>query len=150
VNLLLLEKRKNCLVAMLKKVLFVCVENACRSQMAEAFARLYGQGCLEAYSAGSKPSGKVNAKAILSMKAAGYDLRRHASKSLEDLSEVQYDLVVTMGCGDTCPSIPAGQRRDWKIPDPKGMDMLRFDGVRNMIEQKILALVAELSSENKV
>ncbi|MCI5142497.1 MAG: arsenate reductase ArsC [Candidatus Electrothrix sp. ATG1] len=130
---------------MLKKVLFVCVENACRSQMAEAFARLHGQDCLEVASAGSRPSGKVNEKAILSMNAVGYDLSQHVSQAVDDLPATQYDLVVTMGCGDTCPSVAAAQRQDWKIPDPKDMDRLHFGEVRDMIEQKVLALLNELN-----
>uniref|UniRef100_UPI00405751C7 arsenate reductase ArsC n=1 Tax=Candidatus Electrothrix sp. TaxID=2170559 RepID=UPI00405751C7 len=130
---------------MLKKVLFVCVENACRSQMAEAFARLHGQDCLQAHSAGSKPSGKVNEQAIRSMKAVGYDLRQHASKALDNLPEMRYDLVVTMGCGDTCPFVHATERHDWNIPDPKDMDMQHFNEVRDMIEQEVLALLEELN-----
>ena len=129
---------------MLKKVLFVCVENACRSQMAEAFACIHGRDCLEAASAGSRPSGRVNEKAVLSMKAVGYDLRWHISQAVDALPVMQYDLVVTMGCGDTCASVAAPQRRDWNIPDPKDMDMPHFDEVRDMIKQKVLGLVEEL------
>jgi protein-tyrosine-phosphatase len=129
---------------MLKKVLFVCVENACRSQMAEAFARIHGQEYLEPASAGSCPSGKVNDKAVLSMQAVGYDLAQHASKSVDDFAGTPYDLVVTMGCGESCPTVAAAQRRDWQIPDPKDMDMLGFDRIRNLIEQEVLGLLEEL------
>src|SRR5438034_9948156 len=89
----------------MKRVLFVCVENACRSQIAEAFARMHGAGAVEPYSAGSKPSGQVNPKAIASMRELGYDLSRHASKSLSPIPAVEYDLAVTMGCGDACPNV---------------------------------------------
>jgi protein-tyrosine-phosphatase len=130
------------LIDMLKKVLFVCVENACRSQMAEAFARIHGQNCLEASSAGSRPSGKVNSKAVLAMKDVGYDLSQHDSTSLD--AGMSYDLVVTMGCGDSCPYVTAAQTREWQIPDPKDMDMSDFAEVRNMIEQNVLELIEEL------
>jgi protein-tyrosine-phosphatase len=83
-----------------KKVLFVFVENSNRSQMAEAFARLHGCDRVEAYSAGSRPSGRINPKAIESMREVGYDLTRHRSKGLAEISDVDYDAAVTMGCGD--------------------------------------------------
>src|ERR1700689_5507546 len=102
-----------------KRIVFVCVENRNRSQMAEAFARLHGAGKVEAYSAGSRPSGRVNPKAIESMKEVGYDLGGHHSKSLADLAGLDFDVAVTMGCGDECPFIQAKRREDWKIPDPK-------------------------------
>src|SRR5713226_9613117 len=102
-----------------KRILFVCVENSNRSQMAEAFARLHGSGRVEAYSAGSRPSGCVNPKAVESMRELEYDLSQHHSKSLSDLPGIQFDVAVTMGCGDACPFIHAEQREDWNIPDPK-------------------------------
>ncbi len=86
----------------MKRVLFVCVENANRSQMAEAFARLHGGPGVEALSAGSKPSGLINPKAIRFMAERGYDLGRHASKSLDEIGG-EFDAVITMGCGDSCP-----------------------------------------------
>lgn len=105
----------------MKRILFVCVENSCRSQMAEAFARLHGKpNEFEIYSAGSRPSGQVNSKAITSMREINYDLTtRHQSKSLTDVPAVAYDAVVTMGCGDECPFVGAKRREDWNIPDPK-------------------------------
>lgn len=96
----------------MKRVLFVCVENANRSQMAEAFARMLGGQSIEAFSAGSQPSGKVNQKAIESMFELGYDLFVHDSKSLEELPDVEFDFVSTMGCGDACPMVQAKQRAD--------------------------------------
>jgi arsenate reductase len=80
----------------LPKVLFVCVENSCRSQMAEAFARMHGAGVVEAYSSGSRPSGKVNPRAIEFMQERGYDLNRHASKPLSAIPDVEYDFAITM------------------------------------------------------
>ena len=82
------------------RVLFVCVENSCRSQMAEAFARLHGADRVEAHSAGSRPSGVVNPKAVVSMGERGYDLSTHASKSLEEIPDGDYAYAITMGCGD--------------------------------------------------
>jgi protein-tyrosine-phosphatase len=108
----------------MKKVLFVCIENSCRSQIAEAFAHIHGSGKIEAYSAGSSPSGKVNPKAIESMKKTGYDLARHTSKSLDEIPDITFDLVVTMGCGDECPFVRAKNREDWGIPDPKDLSLL--------------------------
>ncbi|MHC4340022.1 MAG: arsenate reductase ArsC [Planctomycetota bacterium] len=125
------------------KVLFVCVENACRSQMAEAFAKM--QGGVEAHSAGSRPSGRVNRKAIAAMAELGYDLGEHASKSLQEIPQTEYDAVVTMGCGDACPWLPALRSEDWEIPDPKAMEPAAFIGVRDVIGAKVRALLASLS-----
>jgi protein-tyrosine-phosphatase len=109
-----------------KRVLFVCVENANRSQMAEAFARLHGTGNVEPYSAGSHPSGSINTKAVEAMREIGYDLSQHTSKSLSDIPDVEYDFVATMGCGDECPFVRARRREDWDIPDPKQMTPAEF------------------------
>src|SRR5215212_806697 len=98
----------------MKRVLFVCVENSCRSQIAEAFARMHGGENVQAFSAGSRPSGKVNPKAIEIMKEVGYDLSTHESKSLDDIPQGTYDFVATMGCGDECPYIRAKQREEWQ------------------------------------
>lgn len=126
------------------KILFVCVENSCRSQMAEAFARRYGAETVEAYSAGSSPSGEVNAKAVASMRERGYDLSAHRSKSLDDLPKDGFDCVVTMGCGDVCPQIAARVRQDWSIPDPKDMAPDEFARVRDEIENRVRALLREI------
>lgn len=126
------------------RVLFVCVENAGRSQMAEAFARRYGKH-IEAYSAGSKPSGKVNPIAVDVMRESGYDLTTHRSKSLDEVPQEGYDYVVTMGCGDACPFISATHRVDWQIADPKGKSL---DEVRR-IRDTIAAHVAELLGSSR-
>jgi protein-tyrosine-phosphatase len=112
-----------------------------RSQIAEAFAHIYGGQDVEAYSAGSRPSGSVNPKAIESMKEIGYDLSTHKSKSLDDLPDVAWDLVATMGCGDECPFIRAEHREDWQIPDPKNMDTEEFRKVRDQISKKVRSLI---------
>lgn len=129
-----------------KQVLFVCIENSCRSQMAEAFGRTLGAGAMEAYSSGSRPSGKVNEKAIAAMRAVGYDLTTHRSKSLDDIPQIEYDLVVTMGCGDECPYVRAKRREAWDIPDPKHMEMNQFHEVRDFIKKKVSNLVADIQT----
>jgi len=128
----------------MKRVLFVCVENANRSQMAEAFARLHGGDAVEAASAGSRPSGRINPKAIAAMQEVGYDLAAHESKGLEEFNGTAVDVAVTMGCGDNCPLVVATRREEWQIPDPRDMSPEEFRGVRDLIEQKVLALLAEL------
>jgi len=130
----------------MKTVLFVCVENSNRSQMAEAFARMHGEGRIEAASAGSKPSGRVNPKAVAAMKELGYDLTAHASKGLDDFNGRNIDVAVTMGCGDECPLVLADQRVDWKIPDPRDMTPEEFRDVRDLIEQKVKELLATLET----
>ena len=130
----------------MKTVLFVCVENSNRSQMAEAFARMHGEGRIEAASAGSRPSGKVNPKAVAAMKELGYDLTAHASKGLDDFNGRNIDVAVTMGCGDECPLVKAGQRVDWKIPDPRDMTPEEFRNVRDLIERKVKDLLATLEA----
>lgn len=126
----------------MKKILFVCIENSNRSQMAQAFARIYGQEKVQAFSAGSRPSGKINPKAIKAMLELGYDLSTHSSKSLDEVrGEAPFDAVVTMGCGDACPWMPARQHIDWSIPDPRDMDNLQFNQVRDQIAQLVKELV---------
>jgi len=128
----------------MKKLLFVCIENSNRSQMAHAFAKIHGSGKVEAYSAGSNPSGKINPKAIEAMKEIGYDLSNHDSKSLDEIPQIQYDVLVGMGCGDNCPYVQSKQRIDWNIPDPRHMDKEEFKGVRDLIEQQVKDLLASI------
>jgi arsenate reductase len=129
----------------MKSVLFVCVENSNRSQMAEAFAKMFGKNILEAFSAGSKPSGKINPKAIAAMKEKGYDLRRHSSKSLSEIPDIRFDYVITMGCGDECPMINAVRREDWNIPDPREMNPAEFNVIRDLIKKNVLNLISEIN-----
>ena len=112
--------------------------------MAEAFARIHGGDNVEAYSAGSRPSGVVNPKAIAAMRELHYDLTSHASKSLDDIPKVEYDFVATMGCGDECPFVRAIRREDWQIPDPKHLPPEEFRKVRDLIESKVRAVLAEI------
>jgi arsenate reductase len=127
----------------MKRVLFVCVENANRSQMAEAFARIHGGDGVEALSAGSKPSGVINPKAVRSMREVGYDLTTHDSRSLDDIGG-EFDAVITMGCGDSCPWVPARIREDWALPDPKHMDEADYRVVRDTISARVQSLLAAL------
>lgn len=112
--------------------------------MAQAFAKIHGGEAVEAYSAGSRPSGKINPKAISAMGELGYDLASHQSKSLEEIPPGPYDAAVTMGCGDACPMVAAHRRVDWSIPDPREMPPEEFRQVRDLIEQKVQSLLAEL------
>ena len=130
---------------MSKKILFVCIENSNRSQMAQAFATIHGGADVESFSAGSKPSGVVNPKAIAAMQELGYDLSKHQSKSLDDVkAQAPFDAVVTMGCGDACPWMPAKKFIDWQIPDPKNMAPEPFNEVRDLISEKVKTLLAEI------
>ena len=130
---------------MKKKILFVCVENSNRSQMSQALATMIGGDKVEAYSAGSNPSGIINPKAIDAMKELGYDLGTHKSKSLEEVKPfAPFDAVVTMGCGDACPWMPAKRFIDWDIPDPKNMEREDFNRVRDLIAVKVNALLDSL------
>ena len=124
-----------------KRILFVCVENSNRSQMAQAFAKMHGKNQIEAFSAGSKPSGRVNPKAIEAMRELGYDLTQHTSKGLDEFNGTQVEVAVTMGCGDECPLVLAKQRVDWQIPDPRDMTPEEFRKVRDLIESKVKDLI---------
>jgi protein-tyrosine-phosphatase len=127
-----------------KTVLFVCVENSNRSQMAEAFARMHGGAIVEAASAGSRPSGRVNPRAIEFMREVGYDLTTHVSKSLDEFNGHEVDVAVTMGCEDECPLVRATRREEWQIPDPKDMPPEGYREVRALIERKVKELLASL------
>jgi protein-tyrosine-phosphatase len=129
------------ILSMKKSFLFVCIENSNRSQMAQAFAKIWGGEEVEAYSAGSRPSGKINPKAIAAMAEIGYNLRTHDSKSLDEIPAIRFDYVVTMGFGDACPWVPAVQRIDWQIPDPREMDPIEFNEVRDLISKKVKELI---------
>lgn len=136
------------MTAPLPRILFVCVENSNRSQMAEGFARLHGAGRVEAFSAGSRPSGRVNPRAVEFMKEVGYDLSRHQSKALADLPSGEFAVVVGMGCGDEgCPLVKARRHEEWDIPDPKELPAQEYRKVRDLIEQKVKALLTSLAQQ---
>src|SRR3990172_3926281 len=128
------------------KILFVCVEISCRSQMAEGFARYYGKEmslrakseAISVYSAGSRPSGVINPMAVDVMKEKGIDISNQKSKGLDELPEGEFDVLVIMGCGDECPTVSTRKRIDWQIKDPKGASIEVFREVRDEIEKKVL------------
>ncbi len=122
----------------MKKVVFLCVENSCRSQIAEAFANIHGKDEILAFSAGSKPSGTVNPKAVSLMKEINYDLSMHQSIHVDKLPDVEIDAMISTGCGDSCPTIRAKERIEWDIPDPKDMEDQDFKEVIKNIERKVL------------
>ena len=113
--------------------------------MAEAFARIHGEGILQPDSAGSHPSGIMNPGAISVMEEVGYDLSKHRSKSIEEVSHNPYDVVVTMGCGDDCGLFPATRREDWDLPDPRNMRLDDLRRIRDRIENLIKRLVDQAS-----
>jgi protein-tyrosine-phosphatase len=127
-----------------KKVLFVCVENACRSQIAEALVKKYYPEILTAYSAGSNPVQEINPLAQEVMKNVGIDISKNRPKGFEDVGQEKFDYVITMGCKDSCPLIPARQQITWQVEDPKGHDIAYFEKVRDKIKVNIDKLVEEL------
>ena len=127
----------------MKKILFVCVENSCRSQMAEGFAKALGGLKFEAYSAGSSPAGKINPEAIKVMGEIGIDISTVKSKGFNDLAVKDFDYVITMGCKDICPFVPAKEHIDWQIEDPKGKGEEFFRKARDLIKEKVESLIRE-------
>lgn len=112
--------------------------------MAEGFARALGRDAVEACSAGSRPSGRVDPRAVEAMREVGVDLSGHRSKPVEEVEALEFDAVVSMGCGDACPHVPARRRLEWEIPDPKGLPAAEFRRVRDRIRERVEALIAEL------
>ena len=119
-----------------KTVLFVCVENSCRSQLAEAISNHFFPDQLKAFSAGSRPGKEVNPKAIRSLNSMGIN-HKGKTKAISQVEEKKYDYIVGMGCGDACPIIPGAQILEWSIPDPKLFESKAFNKVRDMIKEKI-------------
>ena len=127
-----------------KKILFVCVENAGRSQMAQGFAEAFGKGKVQVYSAGSRPSSHINPLAIEVMKEKGIDLSGRRPRGLNDLPSVEMDYLITMGCEETCPAVPAKKIIEWEIADPKGKPIDEVRRIRDMLEDKVKRLLEEL------
>jgi protein-tyrosine-phosphatase len=123
-------------------IVFVCVANSFRSQMAEAVARSLASGEWEIWSAGSNPGGLVHPLAKQLMAERGIDLSAHRSKGVEALPARRWDYVITMGCGDRCPALQGVRRFDWDIPDPAGLPLEQARKVRDDIEQRVRALLA--------
>ncbi|MGZ3590612.1 MAG: arsenate reductase ArsC [Thermodesulfobacteriota bacterium] len=127
-----------------KKILFVCVQNASRSQMAQGFAEAFGKGRVEVYSAGSRPSSQINPLAIEVMKEKDIDLSGRRPKGLHDLPPVEMDYLITMGCEETCPAVPARKVIEWQIPDPKGKPIDEIRRIRDILEAKVKELLEEV------
>ena len=130
-----------------KRIVFICVENARRSQMAQGFAEALGQGKIEVYSAGSRPSSSIDPLVIKVMKEKGIDLSGKRPKSLNELPTIEMDYLVTMGCEETCPAVLAKKIIEWEIPDPKGKPIDIFRKVRDLIEDKVRTLLKEMESQ---
>ena len=127
-----------------RKIVFVCVENARRSQMAQGFAEAFGKGKVEVYSAGSRPTSAIDPHVIEVMKEKAIDHSGRQPKSLNDLPPIEMDYLVTMGCEETCPAVLSKRTLDWNIPDPKGKSINVFREVRDLIEGKVRSLLLEI------
>lgn len=112
--------------------------------MAQAFANIYQTDKVKAYSSGSKPSGKINPKAITAMQELGYDLTTHDFKSLYEIPQIEYEYAITMGCSDECPFVKARHREDWQLPDPRHIEGEEFNKIRDKIKKKVLDLLQKL------
>jgi len=134
------------MIALPKKILFICVWNSCRSQMAEAFASFHGGGRIEAYSAGTKPSGKIDALTIRYMREVGYDLSQQLSKSLSQVPNIEYDVVVNMASADQLPKVTAKRTVHWEVQNPKKLSAEGFRRVRGFIEDKVKQLLSSLQT----
>ncbi|MFA5157369.1 MAG: arsenate reductase ArsC [Candidatus Omnitrophota bacterium] len=129
-----------------KKILFVCIENSCRSQIAEGFGRYFGKDVLEPYSAGSRPSGEINPTAVAVMAEIGIDISHQQSKGFADLAVKDFDYAITLGCKDTCPFVPADRHIEWQIEDPKGKDIEFFRRTRDQLKTKIIDFIESLKA----
>ena len=128
----------------MSRVLFLCVQNAGRSQMAEAlFARAAGNRH-EARSAGSRPAERVHPEVVNAMRDVGLDLAGRVPRRLEPEDAAWADVVVTMGCGDECPYVPDKAYRDWDLDDPAGRDLDAVRAIRDEIGRRVVALLDEL------
>jgi arsenate reductase len=130
-----------------KKILFVCVENARRSQMAQGFAEVLGGEKVEVYSAGSCPASQIDPLVVEVMKEKGIDLSSKKPKGLDDLPPIEMDYLITMGCEETCPAVSAKRIVDWEIPDPKGKSIDVFREFRDIIEHKVKALLEGIEKD---
>jgi arsenate reductase len=125
-------------------VLFVCVHNAGRSQMAAGFPRSLAGDSIDVLSAGSAPGGAINPVAVAAMAEVGIDISAGIPRRLE-LADVQVaDVVVTMGCGDTCPYVPGKRYEDWVLDDPAGLSLEAVRPIRDEIEARVRGLIASL------
>ncbi|MFZ9641212.1 MAG: arsenate reductase ArsC [Candidatus Nanopelagicaceae bacterium] len=129
----------------MKTVLFVCVHNAGRSQMAAGFMRTLGAGKVEVLSAGSAPKDSINPVAVAAMAEVGIDIANNVPKVLTPEAVQMSDVVITMGCGDACPFYPGKRYEDWKLDDPAGQGIEQVRRIRDEIREKVAKLLAEIT-----
>ena len=127
------------------EVLFVCVHNAGRSQMAAALLHHHAQGAVQVRSAGSAPADRVNPAVVAAMAEWGIDLSKEHPKPLTDTSVRAAEVVVTMGCGDACPIYPGTRYEDWELDDPAGQPVEVVRGIRDQIDGRVRRLLADLA-----
>ena len=132
------------------KILFACIENSCRSQIAEALAKNISNGKIDSYSAGSKPSGVVNPQAIKLLHSQGIHLKDHKSKHISEFTNIKIDYLILMGCGDECPNLVAEKRIEWDISDPKDMEEPEFLNVIENIGGKVEKLIKTIDNEHSL
>ncbi len=136
-------------MARVPTVLFVCVHNAGRSQMAASFLEAKARGRVLARSAGSAPADRVNPVAVAAMAEVGLDLSKAVPKRLAEAGVREADVVVTMGCGDACPYFPGKRYEDWRLEDPAGKDLEAVRRVRDEIERRVEALLRSLTAPSR-
>ena len=127
-----------------KTVLFVCVHNAGRSQMAAGFMKSLGKDKVNVLSAGSMPKDQINPVAVEVMKEVGIDISNNQPKILTTESVKESDVVITMGCGDACPIFPGKRYEDWQLEDPAGKDLETVRKIRDEIKSRIEVLLSEI------
>lgn len=127
----------------MRKVLFVCIENACRSQMAEAFFNKYAKNAI-AYSAGSSPAENIDPRTVEVMREKDIDIVNKKPTSFDSLLSENFDSMITMGCKDTCPITPKDKTIKWDIEDPKGHSVQKYREIRDVIENNVKKLIKEL------
>jgi arsenate reductase (thioredoxin) len=138
------DERTSDQVADVPEVLFVCVHNAGRSQMAAGLLAKLGEGRVRVRTAGSAPADEINPVAIEAMAEVGVDLSAEYPKPLSDEAVRAADVVITMGCGDACPFYPGKRYEDWQLDDPAGQDLETVRRIRDEIQRRVEALLAEL------
>jgi protein-tyrosine-phosphatase len=131
-------------------VLFLCVHNAGRSQMALGWFKHLAAGRAIAYSGGSEPADALNVAAVEAMREVGIDIANERPKRWTDTTLRAADIVITMGCGDTCPYVPGKRYEDWDLDDPAGLDIAAVRPIRDAIERRVRALVAELDGSTRL
>ena len=129
----------------LPEVLFVCVHNAGRSQMAAAMLERQAEGRVQVISAGSEPADELNPAVVRAMEEVGIDISAERPKKLEDGMVRESDVVITMGCGDACPIYPGKRYEDWDLEDPAGKDLEVVRGIRDEISDRVGSLVNTLA-----